>query len=467
MHDLDPMPSPMTPLFAASSASLDRSRVPSPGPRPEVRFPEVHSFHLDNGLRILFVPRRELPIFTGQLLIPAGGQWNPLDRPGLADLHGALLDQGTEEENAEELARHIETLGGSLTSGAGWNMAYVETSILSEHLDEGLRLVADSTLRPTFPEDKVSLLASHNRASLLRRRSSPRELAEDFFSHVAYRGTPYAFPDLGSPQSLEAIDRQQILDFYSRHATPRGSVFVGVGDCDPEHLHAQLERLLGSWQPEPEPVDPEIVPELPASRQVHIVDRPGAAQTQLHLGQAGPPRTHEDFNTLLLLNMALGGKFTSRLNLNLREKHGFTYGVSSRFGRRRGPGPFFIRTAVATDSAGHALRETLFELERILDEPIPRDELQESIDYFLGVFPYTMQTITDISNRLEQLAIFRLPDDYYQTYPAALADLTPQDLLDAGRRHLFPDRLFVVAAGPAEELEPQLQDFGEVHVHRP
>lgn len=451
----------------ASTVPLDRSHPPTPGPRRPARFPELHTRRLDNGLRVLIAPRHEAPIFTGQLLVPAGGQWNPLDRPGLADIHGGLLDQGTSRLDAAELARQIEVLGGSLTSAAGWNMAYLETSILSENLDAALELTAESIVDPAFPEDKVAWLTSHNKASLLRRRSNPRYLAEDTFARVVYRGTPYAFPELGSTGSLEELDRQAIVEFYSRHATPRGGAFVAAGDCDPDDVCRRLESLLADWQPSPEPERPEIAPEPLAERQVHVVDRPGSAQTQLHMGHAGPPRRDPDFETLLLWNTLLGGKFTSRLNLNLRERHGFTYGVSTRFGRRRGPGPFFITTAVATDSAGAAVRETLYELDRLLGEPIPEDELRESIDYFLGVFPYTLQTITDLSRRLEQMAIFGLPDDYYDHYPARLAHLDSETVSAAAARHVRSDALAIVAVGPADQLVPQLEPYGPVRVHQP
>ena len=193
-----------------------------------------------------------------------------------------------------------------------------------------------------------------------------------------------------------------------------------------------------------------------------IVDRPAAAQTELRLAHAGVPRTHPDRTRLGLLNAMLGGKFTSRLNLNLRERHGFTYGASSRFVDRRGPGPFVISAAVGNDVAGAAAREALGELERLVAEPPSAAELDESKSYLLGVFPYTLQTASDVLSRLGELTLWGLADDHYDRALARVAATTPEELLELARRHLRPDRLTVIAVGPAASLAPQLAPLGEL-----
>ena len=229
------------------------------------------------------------------------------------------------------------------------------------------------------------------------------------------------------------------------------------------------EALWGAWsRDERAPVEPPSfdLPRRDAPRVV-IVDRPGAAQTAFRLGHAGPPRHHEDFHALMVLNVVLGGKFTSRLNLNLRERHGFTYGVQSQFARRRGPGPFYVKSAVATDVAGAAIRETLHEIDRLRDAPPTIDEIRETQDYMLGVFAYTLQTIHDIGNRIEALVAYDLPADYYDTYPGVLAEVTQDEMLDVAQRHIRPDDMVIVACGPAEALKPQLEPFGAVEIVTP
>jgi zinc protease len=197
-----------------------------------------------------------------------------------------------------------------------------------------------------------------------------------------------------------------------------------------------------------------------------IVDRPAAAQTELRIVQPGVPRTHPDRTRLGLLNALLGGKFTSRLNLNLRERHGFTYGVNSRFVDRRGPGPFVVSTAVANPVAGAAVREVLSELERMREETVTPEELEETRSYIVGVFPYTLQTTSAILSRLAELALWGFADDHYDRALAEIRATSAEEVLELARRHLKPERATIVAVGPAAELRPQLEGFGEVEIRR-
>ncbi|MEM1177164.1 MAG: pitrilysin family protein [Acidobacteriota bacterium] len=451
----------------SSQEPLDRSQPPKPGRPTTYQFPDFLSTSLDNGLRIAVLPSRRFPVVHAQLLLPAGGQEAPLDAPGLAALHGILLTEGSTERTGIELALAIEALGGYLASGAGMNMAYVEVgSLLSQHFDAGMDLLAEAALRPRFPEDQVERLCDEQAVDLLRRRSRPRALADDTFSEVIYDGTVYARPLEGTRESLSRIGRGDLLDFYRQHVGPEGSTLMVVGDVDPDAVVKRAEALFGGWPPAKGALTTPINPRQLDGREVHIVDRPGSAQTQLQLGHAGPPRSHPDFERCLLLNVLFGGKFTSRLNLNLREKNGFTYGAASSFVRRRGPGPFLARTAVATDVAGAATREILAEMERVCEAEVDTTELQETVDYILGVFPYTAQTVEDLSGRLESLIVFDLPKDHFQRYLRKLPEVTPAELHTIARTHLHPDRLAIVAVGPEEDLRPQLEGLGPITVHR-
>ncbi len=453
--------------MSTAQPTVDRSRPPLPGPIGSFDFPAFSSVRLANGLWVLVARMPRVPLVSLQALIPAGGQFDAHDLPGLASLHGSLLDEGTASKTSLEIAGLAENLGGSLNSGAGWNMAYVEVGLLSRHQAAGLEMLAEMIRSPAFPPEEIERARQQRQAEILRRKGHPASLAERYFAAAVYRGTVYGNPLVGTEESLERIDRDSLLAFWRRHVVPEGSALIAVGDIDPEDTIALIERELGTWPRDAPPAPQTIEPATIEHTEVHIVDRPGSTQTQLQLGHASVPRNHPDFPQMTLLNAIFGGKFTSRINLNLREKHGFTYGAQSQFARRRGPGPFNVRAAVASDVAGAAVEQLLIEMRRIRRQPISRQELEETRDYLIGVFPYTLQTISDLAKRLEAIAIFDLPEDYYDIFPANLAKVSEDQILDAARQYFDPDHLVIVAVGSAEELTPQLETFGPVHVHQP
>ncbi|MEE8526612.1 MAG: pitrilysin family protein [Thermoanaerobaculia bacterium] len=449
------------------ATAVDRSQPPPPGELRPFRFPAFQRARLDNGMQILAARMPRYPLVGMEILMPAGGQYNPATLPGLAGLHGELLDEGSEIRPALQIADQIEALGGSLSSGASWNVAYVDIDLLSAHLQPGLELLAEIVRSPSFENDEIERIRQERLAEILRLRGQPASVADWTFAATVYAGTPYGLPLIGTEESLKRMTRDDVHGFYRRHVVAAGSILVAVGDLDPDELFTAADKLFGDWRSPPAPERPTFAPAMLNETQVHLVDRPGSAQTQLQVGHASLPRQHPDFVPLLLLNAILGGKFTSRINLNLRERHGYTYGASSFVVQRQGPGPFFVRTAVANEVAGAATREIVDEIRQIREQAVTVDELRETQDYLVGVFPYTLQTIDDLVNRLEALAVFELPEGYFDNYPSLINGTTRDQLLRAGRRHLHPDTLAIVAAGPADELRPQFEALGPVTIHSP
>jgi len=445
-------------------APLERGQPPAPGALRPFRFPSFLRRRLANGLTVFAARHAGVPLVSLELVATAGGQLDPPGRPGLATLTASLLDEGTAGRSAIEIATWVERLGGYLTTGADWDVGYLATGMLSSHWRAGLELLAEVLAGPTFPEPEVERLRRQRLAEILRREADPAALADDALNALVYRDTVYAHSLLGTPASVAALTRDEIAAFYRRAYTVGSTALVAVGDLDPEELAAAAEDALVGAADVPPLAIPDIRPERLAERTVLVVDRPAAAQTELRLGHPAVPRKHPDFVPLMVMNTLLGGKFTSRINLNLRERHGFTYGASTRFVGRLGPGPFLAGTAVATESTGAAVREVLAELERIRAEPVSVEELEDTRSYLSGVFPYTMQTIGDVAKRLETLAIYDLPDDYFDQYVARLATVTREEVLEVSRRHLDPERIGVVAVGPAEVLEPQLEGLGALQV---
>jgi zinc protease len=450
-----------------SRVTLDRSRPPVVDAHLPFRFPEFLHERLLPGVDLYAARVLRAPMVSLELILPRGGQSEPEDAHGLASLTADLLDEGSERRSGPDLAAWIERLGGSLSATADWDASYVACTLLSEHLGHALALLAEVALSPSFPHAEVDRLRKRRLAEIMRRRSSPASLAEEQFAAVLYGNGPYGYPLIGEEAALLRLERHAAERFYATALRRGGATLIASGDLDPARVAATARELLAEWPAEPAEPPAQVVPLLADGVTIHVVDRPQAAQTELRIGHPGPPRNHPDRVPLSVMNSLLGGKFTSRINLNLRERHGYTYGAHSSFANRLGPGPFLVSAAVNTDATGAAVRETFAELRRLQEEPPAREELDDAVRYLEGVFPYTLQTVESMAQRLSQLAVFGLADDYFDRYFAELKTVTPDSIRDVATRHLRPSACAVVAVGPADLLVPQLEPLGRVAVSKP
>lgn len=445
--------------------TIDRSSPPIPSARKGFRFPAFEHSYLPNGLSIYACRMPEFPLVCLEMIALAGAEHDPAELRGLATFQAELLAGGTARRDATAIAREVELLGGGLVTNAGWNAASAEIVTLSEELPKALEILADCWLHPTFPPSEVERVREEIATGLLHRRALPAQLADDLFAREVYGDSAYGRPVAGTPEGIAAITREDLVRFQERYLRPRASALAVVGDFDPQVLARQVEGLFGGWADQPPILAPEIVPRTRHGLEIHLVDRPSSRQAQLQVGRALVPRRHEDFPALIVANLVLGGKFTSRINLNLRERHGFTYGANSVVVQRRGPGPFYVRTAVSSENAGAALSEILFEIDRIRREPIPETELRFGQDYLIGVFPSTVQTSHDVLQRLEALFLHAFPDDHFTRFPELLGDYGPDELLRVADKYLDPATMVAAVVGSADELLPQLEKVGKVTVH--
>lgn len=451
-----------------SGVAVDRSRPPAAGEIRPFRFPPFERHPLPSGIELLVAPVAGASLVFLELLAPAGAIHDPLPLTGLASLTSALLDEGTGQRTALEIAAAVESLGGTLTTATGWDAAVVGVELQARQLDDGLGLVAEIATDPTFPGEELERVRRRRLAELLRRRDQPDTQAGLWLARALYgEGLRYGTSARGTEASLTRIGRDDVLSFYRRRYPPAGATLVAVGEVEIAGLLAAAEAAFGASAGGPPP--PAATSQQPPAprRRVILVDRPGGSQTELRVGQVGVSRRHPDFLRLKVMNSLLGGKFTSRLNLNLREQNGFTYGVYSSFASRLGPGPFSVAAAVATDVTGPAAREILGEIRRLRQEVVPREELASAQSYLVGTFPFGLQTVSGLANHLAELAVYDLPDDYYQRFPEEIQAVTPEEVLRVAREHLDPESMVLVAVGPAASLEPQLAPFGEVEVVEP
>jgi zinc protease len=445
----------------------DRSSPPPLTAPRRASVPPILRARLRNGLRILAVETHEVPLVSLELGCEAGAEHDAAALAGRATLTAALLDEGTARRSSSEIAATIESLGGHLSTVAGWEAATVRLGVLTPSLEPAFELAAEILRSPTFPPEEFERLRRQRQAELLHRRTQPAALAEERLARVLYGDGPYGRPLSGDEASTATLTRDDAVDFFRQRAGPSRGWLLAAGAVRFADLVARAEQALGDWAGVAAGERPDVSVLQRDAVTVDIIDRPGSAQTELRLGHAGIGKLHPDRVPLAVANALLGGKFTSRINLNLRERRGLTYGAFSRLADRRGPGPFTVGAAVATERTGEAVRETLGEIERLRQEAPAAQELADTQSYLVGVFPYQLQTGDDLVHKLEELALYDLPDDFYDRRLREIEAVTPEDVLRAARAHLLPEGLAIVAAGPAAELIAQLEPFGELRVITP
>ena len=439
---------------------------PQPGaPRP-YSFPRFERASLASGARLLVAEVTKLPVVTVTVVVNAGAETDPAGKEGLAQLTARCLVEGTRSSSALALAARIEKLGGVIDSDAGWDTARVNLTCLSRHLDESLGVLGEILAGASFPEHEFARLRDERLAEIEQIRSEPRGLAEEAFTELVYeRDARYSVPPGGSLESVSSLSRDDLSGHHAGLYSPANASIVIAGDVSPSRAQSAVERHLGEWSGQFRGTPERTIASSGGGRRALLVAKEGAAQSELRIGHAGLPRSHPDYFPFSIMNAALGGVFSSRINLNLRERHGYTYGAHSIIDWRKSAGPFVVSTAVGTDVTADAAREVLGELERIREEELTASELSLVIDYLQGVFPIRYESTAAIAAALANLVTYDLPEDYYDSYREKVGAVTSADALRAARQHIKPDSLRMVVVGDAS-LTSKLGElsFGSLEV---
>jgi zinc protease len=455
---------------SVASHGFDRATVPLPGEIRQFDFPQVRSFDLDTGLSVRVARMPGLPVVSASLILEAGETGVPADRAGLAVLTGDALQAGTARRSGAELAEALERVGVGLAAATGWDATTVSLGCLSERLVDAVELMAEVVGEASFEKEEFTRIRQQRLATIRQRLMDPRRLADDAAAHFIFAdGVAYSRSAGGTRASIGGVGREQAAEYAASHYRPAGAGLVVAGDVDPDAVARLAGPLLAHRGGEGVARPALVVEPRSRERAVHLLHRPGAVQSEIRIGHVGVARSSDDFFALSVLNTVLGGAFTSRLNLNLRERHGFTYGVRSSFGFRRHPGPFRVATAVATEVTADAVREAMSELDGIVRDGPTDAEVQAARDYIVGVFPLRLETTGQVASRIADLIVHRFPDDYYATYRDRVAAVTTADATDAGRRAIRPEEMAVVVVGDADALRRPLEalELGPVQVHDP
>jgi zinc protease len=428
-------------------------------PRP-YRFPSFERGKLSNGSGLIVCRIPRLPLVTLLAVTDSGSGRDPEKREGAASLTAKILVEGTSRRSGSELADRLEGLGTALDTGADWDSSIARITFLTEHLNEVTELLSEVILGPTFPERELERLKSERIADLLQIESEPRGLADEAFEAFLYSAdSRFAIPSGGSKSSVPAIDRADIASFYANAYSPEATTFIAAGDVSFDDVRDKLSRRFQKWEGHgPEGMDrPNAF--ASTTRRLRIVDKAAAPQSELRVGHAGIPRNHPDYFPAVVMNAILGGLFGSRINLNLREEHGYTYGASSYFDWRKDTGPFVISTAVQTEVTSAALKEILLEIDKIRDGVVSQSELSLAKDYLDGVFPIRYETTTAVAAALANMIVHDLPTDYYDTYRANIQAVSAEQVLEAAKKHLNPERLQTLIVGDASAIRDSVGEL--------
>lgn len=445
----------------------------APRPQPTIAreyvFPNVIRSSLPNDLRVAIAPVIRLPLVTVVALMDAGAVRDAAGMEGAASLTAHALGEGTQGHDGASLAERFEALGTGLDTSSDWDDATVSLTVTPSRLETAVALLGEVLTLPAFAKREVERLKAERLADLLQQQAEPRSLADDKFDEFLYApGSRYALPQAGNQASVAALDARRVRTFHQQYYRPAGTTLIFVGDVTGDHAMHLTERALGAWSGTASPSVAAGDDVHEGTRRVHVVHKIGAPQSELRVGHRGVPRSHPDYFPIVVMNALLGGLFSSRINLNLRERKAYTYGARSAFAWRRGSGPFVVSAAVKTEVTDAAVREIVHEIKLLREQTVNAGELSLATAYLDGVFPIRYETTSAVAEAIANADVHRLGDDYYTHYRERIRAVTAADVRRAAETHLHPDELLVVAVGDANAIREPLESlgFGSPEVHQ-
>ncbi|HEX7418274.1 MAG TPA: pitrilysin family protein [Thermoanaerobaculia bacterium] len=437
-----------------------RASAPQPGPPRPYKFPQITRETLANGLKVLIAENHNAPIVAARTLVRSGADHDDAQHAGLASLVADLLDEGAGTRDAIRLAEDIGLLGGALGTGADWDASYISVDVLSRNAEPSVAILSDVSSRATLPADGFDRVRSERLTEILQQRDEPSAIAGKRFAALLYGEGAYGNSVVGNAESVARITLDDVRRFYQQHFVPNNSSVVIAGDVTSSEGLAIVDRAFGSWKRGSESPRPTVTPRSIESSRIYIIDRPQAVQSEIRIGHIGVPRSCEDYFPLSVMNALLGGVFNSRINLNLREKHGYTYGARSAFAFRRQAGPFVVAAPVRNEVTRESVQEVLAELKRIRTGDVETVELDDTKNYLMGVFPATVQSSGDVAGRLVDMELYGLPEDYFDRYRENIAAVGREEIERVAKKYIDPDRALIVIVGSVKEIREPLGQLG-------
>ena len=432
-------------------------------PRPlaarEVTFPPYEVRTLRNGLQVIAVLHHEQPAVSVRLLVRAGSVQDPPGKVGVAGLAASLLDQGTTTRTAQEIADHIDFIGGALATGSGSDLTFANVVVMKDSFDVGMNLLADVVRNPAFAAEEIERQKQQAISGLQVNSDDPDYVASVLLERLAYGFHPYGLPNSGTPDTLGAITRADLQEYHRRYFVPNNMILAIVGDVTGEEAFAAAERAFGGW-PRADVPAVQVVEPPPPTRRIVVIDKPDSVQTEIRVGQLAIPRKHADYMAFDLAVKILGGEGANRLHRVLRSERGLTYGAQADTEARKQAGHIVAETDTRTETTGEALRLMVDEFSRLQRDRVSRSELADAQAYLAGSFPLTIETPNDIATQVLNVVFYELPVEEIGTFRERVQAVTPDDIQRVARQYIQPDRLSIVLVGNAAAFVPQLRRVG-------
>ena len=445
-----------------TTAMADEGAIPFPDPlpTPEFNLPEASMHTLSNGLQVRIVENHEVPLWTARLVLRGGSGADPAGKEGLASVTLDLMDDGTTNRSASDISRTIKALGSSLSTGASLDSATVSASGIVRNIGPTLDIMADVALNPTFPASEWEIVQAQRIADATAKLENPDVVGREAFYKQLYGGTYQG--NVTTADSYASITTADMQAWHAERFHPNNALVLIGGDVTPDEVIPMLEERLGGWQAsDTDAADATVDVEVPEGSVMYFIDKPGAAQSVIRLGGFVGQRTDSDYYDLLIGNAAFGGAFTARVNMNLREDKGYTYGARCRAWYPEGPGVFFCSTSVRTDATGASLIELRKELTDVVgDRPIDADEVAYYVSSEVNGYPSQYETTGAVLGEHADIWLHGLPEDWQSRYLPGVQAVTAESANAALTSHIQPDRLIWTVVGDREAVYADLESFG-------
>jgi zinc protease len=444
---------------------LDRSKPPRSGAFSKTAFPKYEEFTLDSETPVYLVENHSQPYVSIAIYIASGSTLDIPSTQGLASVTSEMMTKGTQSRSALKIAEEIDFVGGSLSSNAGSDASTVSISVLKRYLSTGVELLCDVLQNASFAEEELDRVKLQRIAGIKHAKSDPGYLADTLFGKMVFADHPYSLEAGGTETSVSRLSPELLKGFYSENFSAKNAFVIAAGDLTSNELRNVLNEKLASWNRNEKKNTPGTGINLQKQNAITLVKKEGAVQSAIRLGHLGIPRNHADYIPTHVMNVLLGGYFNSRINANLRERNGFTYGARSYFDSRKQTGAFLVSTEVRTEVTIRALEEILIEIRKIREEAVTDDELTMVKNYIIGNFPVSIETPQQVAGRLAMIPLYGLERTYYDTFRDKVQALTKAEILRAAETYLHPDAVTISISGDTDAIADELGAFGPVELY--